>query len=149
MPFVARTALAALAVAAAFGAAGCASAGKVAPSPAAVAAAPVKREDFLALLNGGVPDQLKNHVEVRDYKFAPGKEPRVSMEVYNPSATDALSFEIRTLFFREDSTLVDATEWTAGAAPPRGTFLYRAQSFSPWSAKEQVQMRMVRAGAGS
>lgn len=149
MPFVARTAFAALAVAAAFVAAGCASAGKAAPAPAAAAAAPVKREDFLTLLNGGVPDELKNHVEVRKYAFAPGKEPRVSMEVYNPSATDALSFEIRTLFFREDSTLVDATEWTPGGAPPRRTFLYRAQSFSPWAAKEQVQLRMVRSGAGS
>lgn len=130
---------------AALAAGGCASgSGAKAPEPAAPV---VRREDFLALLDGAVPDELKKTLEVRNYSFAAGDEPRVALDIFNASQDRTLSFEIRTLFFREDSSLVDATEWTAASAPPRGTFRYRAQSFSPWAKKEQVQLRMVRTGA--
>lgn len=148
MPAVFRPCLAVLAAAWALGAAGCASTDKTVAAPAAVAE-PVRREDFITLLGGGVPEELKNRLEVRGYAFAPGESPRVAMEIYNPSETAPLSFEVRTLFFRDDSSLVDATEWTAGQAAPRRSFLYRAQSFSPWATREQVQLRMVRSGAGS
>lgn len=121
-----------------------------AEGPAATEDAPLaRREDFLALAEGGVPDALRNTVEIRNYAFnrpEPPETPEVRLEIFNVLADRKVTFEIRTLFFREDGTVIDATEWEAAEAPPRGAFFYRASTFTPYAASEQVQLRLLSGG---
>src|SRR5690606_32744372 len=111
-----------------------------------------KKQDFLTLVQGGVPDELKNTIEIRDYKFENTRIeelPEVRLEVFNLLDEQPVSFEIRTLFFRKDSTVFDATEWVRATAPPRGSYRYRAIAWSPYAASEQVQIRLLDAGQGN
>lgn len=110
------------------------------------------REDFLTLVEGGVPDALRNSVEIRNYAFELTRIeelPEVRFDLFNRLGERALTFEVRTLFFREDGTVLDATEWVRATAPPRGTYRYRAMTWSPYAFSEQVQIRLVQEGESS
>jgi hypothetical protein len=111
-----------------------------------------KLEDFLTVVSGQVPDELKNTVEIRRYEFQRSRfddKPFVHLEVYNLLEDKPLAFEIRTLFFREDGTLLDTTEWARATARPRSAYRYRASCFSNYGAKEQVQIRLLQAGGAA
>lgn len=103
-------------------------------------------EDFLTLVSGQVPEELRQRVEIRGYEFQRTtfeNMPVVRLEVFNLHDTDPLTFEIRTLFFREDGVLLDTTEWARASAPARGAYRYRAVCFSPLATTEQVQVRLL------
>jgi hypothetical protein len=107
----------------------------------------VTREDFLTLVDGEVPEELKNALEIRNYSFDRTRieeRPEVRLDVFNLSNDTLLEFEIRTLFFREDGTIIDATEWARATARPRRSWRYQAISFTPWAVSEQVQLRLIQ-----
>ncbi|MDK2971037.1 MAG: hypothetical protein PWP23_792 [Candidatus Sumerlaeota bacterium] len=111
-----------------------------------------KLDDFLTVVSGQVPDELKNTLEIRHYEFQRSRfddKPFVHLEVYNLLEDKPLAFEIRTLFFREDGTLLDTTEWARATARPRSAYRYRASCFSNYGAKEQVQIRLLQAGGAA
>ncbi len=104
------------------------------------------RADFLSLTDGSVPDELREALEVRDYTFTPAQDgdlPLVKLDLFNVSSEKELAFQIRTVFFREAGTMIDASEWATVHIPPRQSHFYRCQSFSPFAASEQVQLRLV------
>ena len=106
----------------------------------------LRREDFLALVGGRVPDAMKNALEIRNYAFGPSKNeelPEVRLEVFNLAEAKDLTFEIRTVFFREDGSAIDATDWVKATAPPRRAYRYRAVAYSKFAVKEQVQIRLL------
>ncbi|MEQ8820406.1 MAG: hypothetical protein RLY93_09175 [Sumerlaeia bacterium] len=117
-------------------------------------AKPLTAEDFLRLLPGGqVPEELKKTLEIRNYEFLqPSDEdayltvdlPEVRLNVFNRRETGVAHFEIRTIFFRQNGTVIDATPWTRGTVEPRKSFHYRAAAHSRFAVREQVQMRLLR-----
>jgi hypothetical protein len=134
--------------------AGCAS--KSGPGLAGAAAEPaedrrafVTKDDFLTLVAGGVPAEMRNTIEVRHYRAGANIYTdlhEVELEVFNLLEDQPIDFEVRTLFFRKDGTILDVTEWATATAPPRRGYHYRSMAFSPYATSEQVQLRLLEAG---
>jgi len=116
------------------------------PVPPPAAETPTS-DQFLSLLGGRAPDALKNVLEVRSYSFAPADPEtgpaEVRCEFFNVQGDRALLFEVRTLFFRGDGILVDATAWTPAETAARRLFRYRAVASTPRAASGQVQLRLL------
>ncbi len=91
---------------------------------------------------GELPEELRRSLQVRDYGFKPGKRPTVSVRFFNASRNEEMVFHVRTIFYRADGSIVDATQWSDAAIRPRQSFQYRASSFSPWAKSEQVEIRL-------
>jgi len=108
-----------------------------------------RAEDFLTLVEGGVPDILRNTIEIRNYSYGLTEieeRPEVRLDVFNRLDDRPVTFEIRTLFFRGDGTVIDATEWAQATAEPRQFYRYRVISFTPYVESEQVQLRLLAVG---
>ena len=106
----------------------------------------VKKEDFLTLVEGEVPIELKTAMQVRNYSFGVGEDggkPELRFQVFNLSESEMLTFEIRTLFFREDGSVIDVTPWSRASVNPRQTWRYAAVPFTPYAVDEQVQLRLI------
>lgn len=111
-----------------------------------------KYEDYLLLHGGYVPEELRQTIEIRDYGFEVsdvGEKPNVRLKVFNLLDEESITFEIRTLFFREDGQLLDTTEWVRASAPPRKAYRYRAICFSELGVREQVQIRLLTSQSGT
>ena len=107
---------------------------------------PVTEETFLQLVEGGVPDALRNTIEIRNYQTDITRIeglPEVSLEVFNRLDEQPITFEIRTLWFRADGSIIDASEWVKATVPPRAGYPYRALCFTEFAEKEQVQIRLL------
>lgn len=108
-----------------------------------------RKEDFLTLVRGGVPDDMRNTIEIRDYRFGLSdieELPEVRLNLFNRLDDKPVTFEIRTLFFREDGSVIDATRWARVVAPPRQAYRYSAITFTPHAVSEQVQVRLLAIG---
>lgn len=110
---------------------------------------PARKEDFLTLVEGGVPEAMRNTIEIRAYRFGLSEiedRPEVRLNVFNRLDDKSVTFEIRTLFFREDGSVIDATRWARAVAPPRQAYRYAAITFSDHAVSEQVQVRLLAVG---
>lgn len=103
------------------------------------------REDFEAAPAPVDIEELARVLEIRNYRAIHediGGQLEVDLSVFNIQRDRHLAFEIRTLFFREEGGLVDATPWTEAVAAPRRAFRYRAVASSPMARSELVQIRL-------
>jgi len=110
---------------------------------------PVREETFLTLVDGGVPDELVQTIEIRNYATRITRIeqlPEVRLDVFNRLNEEQLTFEIRTLWFREDGSIIDATEWVQATVNPRTSYPYRAMTFTDFAKREQVQIRLLQRG---
>ncbi len=125
-------------------ASGCARTGGTEPAPAAVAsaAAPARPVKPAYDATAELPESLRRDLQVRDYSFEPGENPVVSLRFFNSSQSGDIAFAARTVFYRSDGSVVDATQWSDIVVHPRSSASYRAASFSPWAVREEVQLRL-------
>lgn len=106
-----------------------------------------KYEEIVELQGDDVAQELSKLIELREYQFEPDSDdgrPEVSLRFFNRHEKDPIVFDVRTLFFREDGSLIDATAWMEASALPRQSYRYRAFSFSKFATKELVQIRNLR-----
>lgn len=104
-------------------------------------------DDFIALVDGAAPGELARTIEVRGYKTQITeieKRLEVQLSVFNRLRNQPIEFEIRTLFFRADGSIIDATPWARATAPARTTYHYRALAHTDFAEREQVQVRLLR-----
>lgn len=112
----------------------------------------VTEEDFLRLAGGGVPDILKNTIEIRHYSVEITRDeelPELRLELFNRLEDEPLHLELRTLWFRQDGSLIDASTWAHALIPPRRAYRYRCLAYSPYAVREQVQLRRLYVGDAS
>ncbi len=91
-----------------------------------------------------IPEPARNALEVRGYKTEMTRlenKLEVQAEFFNADRARRMMFEVRTLFFREDDSLVDYTEWVPQTAAPRQFARYSVLSASPYAAKELIQIK--------
>ena len=112
----------------------------------------VTKDDFLQLAGCQVPDVLKNTVEIRDYGVEITKDeqlPELRLQLFNRLVDKPLHLEIRTVWFREDGSVIDASAWAKALVPPRRAYRYRCLAnspYSPFAVDEQVQLRRLYVG---
>lgn len=93
-----------------------------------------------------IPQEAHGSLEIRRYFTditSLENKLEVRVDFFNANQGKKIQFEVRTLFFREDNSLADFTDWIAQEAAPRQFARYSSITASPVASKELVQIRNV------
>lgn len=94
-----------------------------------------------------IPEEAVSALEIRSYEAdITTLEEKLEVKVgfFNADRGKVMEFEARTLFFREDDSLADYTDWVPMEAEPRQFAPYAVITASPYATKELVQIKNFR-----
>lgn len=111
--------------------------GKVAPAPAVP-------EKFLKIESAAVPEVLRRSLFIENYHEGLTEQgvPEVTLDLVSRRDTGVLALDIRTVYFRDDGTVIDVSEWSRVTVKPGLRLPYRCVSFTPYAVRAEVQLRV-------